>query len=177
LRVEGDSRLMLAINALETGVHVRDSAILFGRITARQIVLDDQATVFARPSTGAFIGLTALEGPHRDHEGRLHDAVCAPDRTAPASMANLAEQLGITVVAAGVSVAPTPEIELDILVDPVAFDDSTGTLSAENHADADGLPWQNRRSRWLEERRQVDTAHRRMQATQRRWYRHDRRSR
>ena len=106
IRIEGETRMMATIVASASQVRLQDAAVLYGRINANRIQLNDRATVFALPCDGSFVGLTANHGPHRDHDGSLHAAVTSPDRTDPTVMAALAQTLGVCVVAEGQVAAP-----------------------------------------------------------------------
>ena len=106
IRIEGETRMMATIVASVSQVRLQDAAVLYGRINANRIQLDDRATVFALPSDGSFVGMTASAGPHRDHDGGLRPAVLSPNRTDPAAMVILAQALGVCVVAEGHTAEP-----------------------------------------------------------------------
>ena len=117
IRIEGETRMMATIVASASRVRLQDAAVLYGRINANRIQLDDRATVFALPCDGTFVGLTATDGPHRNHDGSLHAAVTSPDRTDPAAMATLAQALGVCVVAEGHTAEPPAPAGASIVPD------------------------------------------------------------
>ena len=103
-----DSLVVGTILAPESTVRLSGDAVLHGRIVASRVELRDQAIVYARPDDGRIIGLTAPEGPHRTPEGLLIEAVCVPERTDPETLTAIAEEMGVTVCAAGQVIAPSP---------------------------------------------------------------------
>ena len=108
LEINADSLVVGTILAPESTVRISDDAVLHGRIVASRVELRDRAIIYARPDDGRIIGLTAPEGPHRTPEGLLIESVCVPDRTDPEILSTIAEEMGVTVCAAGKVVAPSP---------------------------------------------------------------------
>lgn len=97
ITIVGSSRLMATILAPDTHVSIRGNTVLYGRILAARIHALEHAAIFARPDDGASIGLTAIDGPHRDEDGLLLAAVAGEDRLAPTAMAFIAEALAVAV--------------------------------------------------------------------------------
>lgn len=106
--IDTHSLVVGTILAPQSTVRISDDAVLHGRIVASRVELRDRAIVYARPDDGRIIGLTAPEGPHRTPEGLLIEAVCVPERTDPETLTAIAEEMGMTVCAAGQVVAPSP---------------------------------------------------------------------
>ena len=99
IRIKGQSLLMASITAENADVSVRDLTVLYGRIHAQNIILTDQTVVYAAPDNGDIIGLTNINGPHRDYSGELLDILQTEDRIEDVKMKEIGELLNIQVEA------------------------------------------------------------------------------